>query len=181
MDFTVPSRFTPAHDCLAWHRAAALSFRVLMKVFLRYWLPLIVWMALIFTASGDAKSVQHTDGILAHLFRWLNLHVSPSQLETMRWIVRKGAHMTEYFILALLWWRALHSRHPAANWSARRAAIALLLCVLYAASDEFHQAFVKDRSPSVVDVGIDTFGASLAILTMWILTRRRQRQQPVAA
>src|ERR1043165_9007258 len=108
-----------------------------MKFFLRYWLPVIVWMVLIFGASGDPKSVQHTDGILSHILRWLHIDVTPSQLETLRWIARKGAHMTEYAVLALLWWRALRGRQHRVDWSVNTACTVLFVCVLYAASDEF--------------------------------------------
>jgi VanZ family protein len=149
-----------------------------MKFFLRYWLPVIVWMALIFGASADSSSVQHTDGILAHLFRWLHVDVTPSQLETMRWLVRKGAHMTEYAVLALLWWRALRGGRHGTEWSSRAASFALMVCVLYAASDEFHQSFVKSRTPSVTDVAIDTGGALFALALVRCLTWRSTRKQP---
>ncbi len=149
-----------------------------MKFFLRYWLPLIAWMALIFSASGDPNSVQHTDGILAQLFRWLHIQVTPTQLETLRWMVRKGAHMTEYGVLALLWWRALRGRHHAMGWSAKTALVVLLICIGYAATDEFHQSFVKDRSASIVDVGIDTAGATCALIVVRLVTWRAARKQP---
>jgi VanZ family protein len=35
--------------------------------------------------------------------------------------------------------------------------------VLYASSDEFHQSFVATRTASIIDVGIDTLGGTLAI------------------
>jgi VanZ family protein len=148
-----------------------------MKFFLRYWLPVIVWMALIFGASGDAKSVQHTDGILSHILHWLRIDVTPSQLETMRWFVRKAAHMTEYAVLALLWWRALRGRQHGTDWSANTAWIVLLVCAVYAASDEFHQSFVKDRTPSASDVAIDTCGATIALAIVRCVTWRAARKQ----
>jgi VanZ family protein len=145
----------------------------LTAVFLRYWLPVIVWMVVIFGASGDARSVQHSDGLLSRLFAWLHIQVTREQLESLRWFVRKGAHMTEYAVLALLWWRALRGRAHAVGWSGRAAAQVLLICILYAASDEFHQSFVKNRSASVVDVLIDGTGATLALLLVWLATKRR--------
>jgi VanZ family protein len=47
---------------------------------------------------------------------------------------------------------------------------ALLLCLLYGMSDEFHQSFVPDRTPSVLDVAADTIGACIGIV---IRTRKR--------
>ena len=46
------------------------------------------------------------------------------------------------------------------------------ISTLYAASDEFHQSFVANRGPSVVDVMIDSTGAICGVLLMlWILRR----------
>ncbi|HMJ90812.1 MAG TPA: VanZ family protein [Candidatus Acidoferrum sp.] len=148
-----------------------------MKFFLRYWVPVIVWMLLIFSASGDAKSGQHTDGILSQLLRWLHVQVTATQLETMRWTVRKAAHLTEYAVLALLCWRALRAHQHAKQCPGRTAGIALLICIVYAASDEFHQAFVKDRSASMLDVCIDTAGAAFALLTVRVVTARKTSER----
>ena len=74
-------------------------------------------------------------------------------------LVRKAAHMTEYFVLFLLCHRLLKWYRPERKmWG-----YALLICILYAASDEFHQSFVPGRGASIVDVGIDTSGALLAV------------------
>ncbi len=42
--------------------------------------------------------------------------------------------------------------------------LVLLACALFAASDEFHQTFVKSRTPSVRDVFLDIGGALLGLL-----------------
>ena len=41
---------------------------------------------------------------------------------------------------------------------------ALMACALVAATDEFHQTFVKSRTPSVRDVLLDVAGALLGLL-----------------
>jgi VanZ family protein len=149
-----------------------------MKFFLRYWLPVIVWMCLIFSASSDPKSVQHTDGMLVRLLRFLHIELTTPQLETTRWIVRKGAHMAEYAVLALLLWRALWAPNPLREWSAKAAAVALGICVAYAVTDEFHQSFVKSRSASPLDVVIDTVGALVALALVAFAIRRRRAAAP---
>lgn len=146
-----------------------------MKFFLRYWLPVVIWMCLIFSASSDTKSVQHTDGMLVRLLRFLHVELTTPQLEATRWIVRKGAHMTEYAVLALLLWRAIRSSNPVREWSAKTAAVALGICVAYAATDEFHQSFVKGRSASPLDVAIDTAGALAALALVAFAIHRRRR------
>ncbi len=70
-------------------------------------------------------------------------------LGTWDLFLRKLAHMAEFGLLWLLWWRALGYGHPALP-----AAIA----ILYAISDELHQHFVPGRNGSAVDILIDTVG-----------------------
>jgi VanZ family protein len=49
----------------------------------------------------------------------------------------------------------------------------LLGCAMFAASDEFHQVFVKSRTPSVRDVVLDVTGAVLGLLIGVSFARRR--------
>ena len=68
-------------------------------------------------------------------------------------ILRKGAHTTEYAILGFLLVRAMRRELPA-----------FLIGAAYAATDEFHQHFVRGRHGSPVDVAIDALGVALGIL-----------------
>jgi VanZ family protein len=150
-----------------------------MIVFLRYWLPLLLWMVVIFSASADTQSTVHTSRILGPILRWLWPDISPENVENVRWLVRKAAHLTEYAILAWLWWRALRMpvRRDSRPWSWRVAAVALLAVVLYAATDEFHQRFVANRTGSVRDVCIDTLGGAVGLGLIWGWHRRRERRR----
>ena len=146
-----------------------------MKRFLLHWLPLFVWMTLIFGASADAQSTAHTSRFLVPFLRWLHPGVTEKQIETVRWCVRKGAHLTEFAILASLTWRALwKSRSPEDRpWSWKIAGAALGICILFAATDEIHQAFVPNRTPSVRDVCIDTTGAAIGLALVRATRRSR--------
>ena len=99
------------------------------------WLPVLVWAAVIFAFSSIPS---------------LN-----SGLGTWDYVLRKGAHMTEYAILAVLLLRATRSY-----------AWAFPLAVAYAATDEIHQLFVRGRHGSPVDVAIDAVGALIG-LALW--------------
>lgn len=80
--------------------------------------------------------------------------------------VRKLAHMTEYFILAVT------VSLPFYVYGLRRAMLILaagIVCVAFAAGDEYHQSFVEGRGPSVTDVGIDSFGIFLGILAVQVI------------
>jgi VanZ family protein len=78
-----------------------------LRVFLKYWLPVLLWMTLIFSASGDTKSFARSSRILGPLLHWLFPHLPEDTVNLIVFFARKGAHLTEYAVLALLLWRAL--------------------------------------------------------------------------
>ena len=78
----------------------------------------------------------------------------------------KEAHAFTYGVLAFLCLIGL----TGARWRAMtilRIATALLLAVLYGASDEFHQSFVPGRTPDVADLAADAVGAALVLVASW--------------
>ena len=110
------------------------------------WLPVILWMGVIFAFSSIPSL--------------------GTGLGTWDYVLRKGAHMTEYAVLACLLVRALGSY----GW-------AFALAVAYAATDEFHQTFVRGRHGTPVDVAIDGVGALIGLwawrtrIRAWITAR----------
>jgi len=70
-------------------------------------------------------------------------------------IFRKIAHMAEYFVLAYLTFRAYRSLNVSV-WES--LGFALIIAVLAAVADEFHQLGVKGRVGSPIDVAIDSVG-----------------------
>jgi VanZ family protein len=132
-------------------------------------------MALIFLGSTDLMSGHHTSLFITPILRWLFPGISRETVEAVQTVIRKGWHFTEYGILALLVWNALVKPLDGkpASWFARWATRAWLICVLYAASDEFHQAFVPSRGSSVADVGLDAVGAASALAALWGFGRWR--------
>jgi len=86
--------------------------------FLKYWLPPLLWMAVIFFASGDSKSAEHSSRYFEPLLRWLFPQMSQEYVETIHHLFRKCGHLAEYSILALLVWRALNqSKNRLSPWS----------------------------------------------------------------
>jgi VanZ family protein len=80
------------------------------------------------------------------------------------------AHAFEFGVLTILLIRALRGE----RYTVRRAVwIAALLALIYAVSDEYHQIFVAEREPSLLDLLIDALaiGAVAAVA----LTRERRR------
>jgi len=136
-----------------------------------YWVPVLGWMTVIFSASGDRKSAQHSSRLIEPLLHWLFPDLSTDTVGLIVLLFRKCAHVTEFAILALLIWRALRAwlTPKARAWSWRMARNAWLLVVLYAASDEFHQWFVPERQASGWDVLIDATGAAVGLVALWAL------------
>ncbi len=112
------------------------------------WLPLLAWMALIFAFSHQPKNSLPSYGV------WDLL-------------VKKGAHIAAYAVLALLARRAGLSLVPAA-----------VLAALYAVSDEFHQTFIPGRNGTVADVLIDLVGVALGLPLYPQLVRRLPQLPP---
>ena len=134
-------------------------------------------MALIFTGSTDSFSSGHTSHYLGPLLRWLFPGLAQPTIEVVAFLVRKAAHLCEYAVLAVLWWRALQrpARAASRGWSWRAAGLAVLFSALWAATDEIHQFFTASRGASAWDVLLDTAGAGLGLLLLWALGRWRGR------
>jgi VanZ family protein len=147
-----------------------------MRVFLKYWLPLLIWLGVIFVDSTDLMSAEHTSQFIVPILLWLKPGMAPETLRSILFAMRKCAHVSEYAILALLLWRALRSG------SALRAKISMLFsavllgCAVVAASDEFHQSFVKSRTSSVRDVLLDIAGALIGLLICASFAHRHPKE-----
>ncbi len=141
--------------------------------FVRYWMPAIVWMAIIFLGSTDMLSAEHTSRFLIPFLRWFDPQISLAALDQIQFAIRKLGHLTEYAILAMLLWRALRG---GIRWQMKMSIlflVAVLASAIFAASDEFHQSFVPSRTGSPNDVMIDICGALAGLAICWMFARRR--------
>ncbi len=154
----------------------------MIKVFLRAllkpfsFLPALLMMYLIFsfssqdgTASGNL-SYQISGIIVESANEAFELHWSGSEMdyyiERIHRPVRKLAHVTEYFLLAV------SISFPLYVYGVRGLWLPLLaggFCVGFAALDEYHQSFVAGRGPSKKDVGIDSIGILAGVLMVQFL------------
>lgn len=137
---------------------------------LKAWLPVAAMCAVIFYFSQDANSGQHSDEVLSWVLSVLGMN-------THHWHrlldgpFRKLAHVVVYFLLGLVTYRgfAMGSK----QYSLPAGIRSFLFCVAYAATDEYHQSFVKGRGPSVHDVALDSAAAALALFLLWLWKRSR--------
>lgn len=120
------------------------------------WLLLVIWMIFIFIMSsfnGNISSNQ--SGSIADLiYNLFNI----SDTEKVSLIVRKCAHVSEFFILGILVINLISKYNVKYSYL-----ISFIVCVLYASSDEFHQLFVPGRSGQVTDIFIDMIGVVLGL------------------
>lgn len=98
-----------------------------------------------------------------------------SRAESMQFFVRKGAHITEYFLLTLCIFLPLRVWIPQKTEKEKKLRFFLhdllptfLLSVICAAADEFHQTFVPGRCGTPTDVLVDSVGVILACSILFI-------------
>jgi VanZ family protein len=111
-----------------------------IRVFLIRWLPALVIMGLIFVFSSlPSDKIPYYGGF--------------------DYVVKKGGHALGYGLLGLSYYYAL----PRSLSRVYRWILALIMVILFALSDEYHQSFVQGRNSSLGDVAIDTLGAIIAL------------------
>ncbi len=139
-------------------------------------IPAILLMYMIFslsaqdstTSSNLSYQVSYTVVEAGNVI--LDADLQPSEIASLatrfNGVIRKLAHMTEYFALAIavsfpLYVYGLHGL--------ALMFIAGFFCVFFACGDEYHQSFVSGRGPSVRDVLIDSFGVFWGIILVRII------------
>ena len=138
--------------------------------FVRRWLPVLIWMLVIFAASTDLMSAAQTSRFIGPFLRWLVPDILPATIAAVQIVVRKAAHVTEYAILAGLLWRAM--RPVTREVTLGPAIWAFVVAAVYAALDEFHQSFVASRSASPIDVLFDACGAVIGLIIYSVIAKR---------
>ena len=143
-------------------------------------LLIIIWMLIIFNFSNQPaqESSELSDGFIIKTVRIIEKITNGSVdeefiLKTFVKPVRKTAHFTVYLILGVLVFLFLKEFDLNTR---RQIVISILICLMYASSDEIHQLFVSGRSGEVLDVCIDTFGSFVGINIVNLLLKKRHKQ-----
>lgn len=142
------------------------------------WLLLIIWMIVIFELSNQTGEVSG-DLSSSLLYQILSIFIGDISsinsdiLSILMFLIRKLAHFTEYAILGILCLNVLRSYY---DFSWKLDLCALILCMMYAASDEFHQLFISGRAGSFKDVLIDTSGSMFSLLIYGLYLKWRERK-----
>lgn len=139
-------------------------------------LPALVMMYAIYSFSAQTGT---ESGNLSHMISVKIVETASDTLQKdlddweveeladhIEFYVRKAAHMTEYFLLAIA------VSFPLYVYGLRGFPLLLfagLICVGFACGDEYHQSFVDERGPSVRDVCIDSVGVFFGIMLVRIV------------
>jgi VanZ family protein len=136
------------------------------------WSAVVLWMAVIFAFSHQTSeaSSQLSMGLTERIIGLFFPGADAAFLAQSEAVLRSVAHGITFFILALL-----------VSWAfteiqvqdIRNAILTFLVCALYAASDELHQAFVPGRAGQWIDFLIDMIGVLVAITLYQIISTLR--------
>ena len=125
------------------------------------WILVILWAIVIFIFSNQTGDVSNNNNkFVVDLFNLIGLNLDSYFGGMVDFIIRKLAHFIEYFIFYYLIYNALIE-----SQSHRSALLnSIIIVVIYACSDEMHQAFIPGRGPAIRDVLVDTGGGLLCML-----------------
>ena len=155
------------------------------KLILSY-LFVILWMIVIFlfsNANGELSG-SSSKGLISGSITivdntLVNLHLKNkpiTELEREQLIeklnipIRKLAHFTEYLILCILWLNALSQSNIKHKYI-----YAILISIIYACSDEYHQTFISNRAGQLFDVFIDSSGVIIGSIIYKLLFKIRKK------
>ena len=150
-----------------------------MQRFLRYWLPVLIWLGVMFVGSTGLLSAEQTSRFLVPFLRWLKPDIATETLAQIHFYVRKLGHIFEYALLAMLLWRAMRG---GTNLRIRMSfvfAAVWLTCGVFAVSDEFHQSFMPSRTAASSDVLIDICGATIGLVICLMISRKHATATPI--
>lgn len=114
-----------------------------------------------FFSAQNAEDSSMTSGrVLAFLCGLFHYTPTDAMKETLSFLVRKAAHMTEFGILGVLWLGTLRKGWGTFRW---RYPLAFCLASVYAMTDEAHQLLIDGRAGQVTDWLIDSAGILIAL------------------
>ena len=126
-------------------------------------LLVILWMIFIFVMSSfDATSSSNQSNFIVDIITSI---INIKDIGLLSLIIRKLAHFIEYFILGILVINFI-TRYD------KKIIIAILLCIIYATSDEIHQIFVPGRSCQIIDIMIDSLGSIMGIYLYKLIIKK---------
>ena len=117
---------------------------------------LIIWIIIIFMLSNQngISSTSSSNIIVNFLYDIFKI-----DKDILIFIVRKSAHIFEYFVLYLLTYNCFK------NYNVKNIIIiSIIFCILCSSLDEVHQLFISGRTGKLTDVLVDSIGIILGYI-----------------
>lgn len=134
------------------------------------WLMVLSWMVIIFVFSAqNSDNSSSNNRFVVDIFNSIGINIDELLGGQANFIIRKLAHMTEYYILFLLVFNALKMDIK----FKKNLLVSILVVFVYASTDELHQSFVPGRACMFTDVLIDTAGAGIALIGTIIVKKQK--------
>lgn len=141
-------------------------------------LALILWMAFIFmlshqtAAQSGAVSGGFTEKLFSVFYPYFKSMTDMQKQEIINgasFLIRKAAHFSIYALLGVFSFLTFYSYSKIKKTA--RLVISFFICFIFAMSDEWHQTFIVGRSGEIRDVLIDSSGALIAIIILFLLLK----------
>ncbi|MCU9613166.1 VanZ family protein [Caldibacillus lycopersici] len=156
-----------------------------MRFHQKFWIWLvrtIAIMLVMFTFSNMSYDKQDIKPFLQEKVKitettlpTVEFHYNDHQITTqdpyafLEFLLRKSAHILEYFILTVFWFKTL-SYVPYYKGIGIKYIVPAIFSLGYAALDEWHQTFVSGRTGQLIDVFVvDAIGVVLACIVAGVL------------
>ncbi|MTI70080.1 MAG: VanZ family protein [Firmicutes bacterium] len=140
------------------------------------WVVVLLWMLLIFHMSSQVaeESDNLSKGVTKVVVETVEKVTPKSGLDvdSFNHIIRKNAHFFTYLVLGVL---VLNAVIQSDIYGLKGIILALVICIMYAFSDEIHQLFVPGRGGQIRDVFIDSAGSIFGI-GMYLIVSRIKRK-----
>lgn len=115
----------------------------------------ILWMILIFSMSSfNGISSNNQSGFIVNIISDI---LNINNIEKLSFIIRKLAHFTEYLMLGILVSNMIKQYNK--KWY-----ITIIICILYAISDEIHQILTPGRTFKIFDIVVDSIGSITGLI-----------------
>lgn len=134
---------------------------------------LVIWISFIFFNSLQPGNISGANSgrIVNRIVKVLDIFNIQIEYNKLSIIVRKGAHIFEFMILAILFYFVL------INFSTfHQLFLSFILSISIAVIDETIQLFVSGRSGSIIDVGIDSIGVLIGLLICLLWTYMNKKR-----
>lgn len=119
-------------------------------------------------SAGISSKVAETVVKIIPGYSSMTVEKQESIFDCVHFIVRKGAHFTEYGILSLLLLGFFSTFNFKMYW---KYIFSIGIAGIYAGTDEMHQLYITGRAGSLVDVCIDVAGATTFIVIAMLIIR----------